>query len=230
MQATSIEDIVKNIFKIKKGTAIKIFSPVIRGQKGGTTKIQKYMQMGFVKARINKELKTLSDRLVFSKNKSYHVELLMDHLYVETKYTSRIEKSIQLASQLSNGFIEIEHEKQTTLYCVEASCPVCFFSPPELEPKFFSFNSPKGACQKCNGMGVIETEQREITCSKCQGLRLRKEALSVEIAGKNISELCQMDLEELETFLKKLKFSSKQTLIAKKIIRQLTDSLEILKK
>ena len=100
---------------------------MIRGQKGGTTKIQKYMQMGFVKARINKELKTLSDRLVFSKNKSYHVELLMDHLYVETKYTSRMEKSIQLASQLSNGFIEIEHEKQTTLYCVEASCPVCFF-------------------------------------------------------------------------------------------------------
>ena len=67
-------------------------------------------------------------------------------------------------------------------------------------------------------MGVIETEQREITCSKCQGLRLRKEALSVEIAGKNISELCQMDLEELETFLKKLKFSSKQTLIAKKLL------------
>ena len=118
-------------------------------------------------------------------------------------------------------------------YSLKAVCPVCFFSALEIEPRLFSFNSPKGACPQCKGLGYEEEEEEEEfskICPSCNGRKLCPEALSVLMKGKNIQELSSMDLEELEIFLKKLKFSARDKVIAEHIIQKILCDLDVLKK
>jgi excinuclease ABC subunit A len=138
------------------------------------------------------------------------------------------------------------------LYSLHSSCPVCGFSFPEIEPRLFSFNNPKGACPTCNGIGtldlsdvealeeegLIETEDEDgdeeideyalRTCPDCHGTRLRAEALNVVLDGRNISEVASVPALELEGQLQKLKLSSKQQLVGEKILSQIVDRLRYL--
>ena len=190
--------------------------------------------MGFSKAKINGKTTRLHPDLKLSKNKSHHIDLLIDQVFAEKKYAERLLESVQLTEKLSDGFLSIELEKASSLkqYCLKASCPVCFFSAPEIEPKLFSFNSPKGACPQCGGVGetLEDDDETPLQCVECQGRRLCKEALSVLIKGRNIQELCTMDLEELEKFLNKTKFPSPYNIIAQNIIQKILHEIQTLKK
>ena len=235
LKAASAVSIVNSVLKEKKKLSFKIFAPVIRGKKGFMQDIaQKYIKMGFVQARVDGQFKNLGQVTKLSKNRTHHMDILVDQMFTEKKYYNRLLKSVELSAELSNGFvsIEIDQPHSTKTYSLNASCPICFFSALEVEPKLFSFNSPKGACPQCNGLGYDEDEELFFSkiCSSCKGQRLRPEALSVVIKNKNIQELSSMDLEELEIFLKKLRFPSKYKVIAHNIIQKILYDLDVLKK
>ena len=159
LKKTSLEDIYKKVFQNRSGQLVTILAPVIRGKKGFmTAEIQKYIQKGFVKARIDGKMQTLNENIKLGKRKSHHIEIVMDRIYVEKKYSSRMKESLKRAVELSDGFAMVQTGNQCVMYSVHASCPVCLFSSPDLDPKFFSFNSPKGACINCNGVGVLEED------------------------------------------------------------------------
>ena len=244
LESLSAEQIVQTIFKnCKTKKLIRVFSPVVKGKKV-SLKVQakKFLAMGYARAQINNKLCDLNALPSFGK-KSFDISLLLDQIYSEKSFSDRLLKSVTLASQLSNGFVQIEifQSKESRkvisskVYSTKASCPQCFYSAPELEPKLFSFNSPKGACPECNGIGVAEDfleEDESVTeiCSACQGQRLQPSALSVLIDGLNISQITNMDLESLEKFLKQLKFSSRYQVIADSILKKIIDSIQLLKK
>lgn len=238
LKESSPESIVKNLLKGKKNLSFKIFAPVVRGQKGFMQEvIQKYIKMGFVRAKVDGQIKNLSQVSKLPKNRTHHIDILVDHVTAEKKYYDRCLKSVQLSAELSGGFVSIESDKPHFLktYSLKAVCPICFFSALEIEPKLFSFNSPKGACPECKGLGYEGDEENEEEnfskiCSACKGQKLCPSALSVLIKGKNIQELSSMDLEEFESFLKKLKFPSRDQVVAENIIQKILYDLDVLKK
>lgn len=252
---TPVDEVIANVMKMPKGTSFKVFSPTVRNQKGEMqSQLQKYKQLGLMKVIIDKKMKNIEDIHKLDKRKSHNLEVLIDHLYIDKKYLSRLKKSFELAVELSQGFIRLVFEdgsKKT--YSTLSACPDCLYSVPDLDPKLFSFNSPSGACEECKGMGYldeeledeeegagvymapsysyeeIEDEEEDIfVCSGCEGKRLNKEALSVWIQGKNIADLSNMDLEELDKFLKKAKFPVKYAIVAEKIITKIRHDLEVL--
>ena len=113
--------------------------------------------------------------------------------------------------------------------------PQCDYSFFELEPKLFSFNSPKGACPSCNGTGLMYYDQNEELeeevnkmCPECKGGRLRKEALQVKVKNLNINQINSMNINQLKKFIKSLKFSGVKKQIIEKIKKPLLERLSFL--
>ena len=107
------------------------------------------------------------------------------------------------------------------------ACPNDGFSYPEIEPRLFSFNSPYGACALCNGLGTKHFFGNE-NCPDCEGARLRKEALSVFVSGKNIVELVNMSIKDASDFFANLKISARDKDISVPVIKEIQNRLSFM--
>ncbi len=107
------------------------------------------------------------------------------------------------------------------------SCPNDGFAFPEIEPRLFSFNSPYGACPECNGLGT-KYFFSNVPCPRCKGKRLREEALSVFVGGKNIVEVSAMSIQECDEFFKKLKLTIREKNISKVVTKEIEARLEFM--
>ena len=151
----SVQQIVDAICKLKNKTKIYILSPIIRSKKGQHKTILKQVsKKGFVRVRINGDIYNVDDVITLDKNKKHTIEILVDRLIVEKQMYDRITESVELALSLSDGLI-IVHELngKEHIYSEKFACAKCEISLDELSPRMFSFNSPFGACKKCEGIG-----------------------------------------------------------------------------
>ena len=157
IEKQSIDQIVDNVMKIKEGTRIQILAPVVRGRKGGYTKLFEDLQKdGFARVRVDGEIYDLSDEIKLDKNKKHEIEVVVDRLVIKEDIVGRLTESIETALKQADNLvlIDIVGEKQV-LYSCNYACPDCGFSFPELTPRMFSFNNPYGACPKCSGIGYL---------------------------------------------------------------------------
>jgi len=238
-------DIVKDIMKQKKGDKFYVIAPVYRGKKGEFLReFQKWEKNGFTQAKVDGKWIKLSEAKKLAKHKFHDVDLLIDRLIVDKKFEPRLKESVNLALTMADGLIETENvtKKTNKLYSINRSCPKCGFTFPELEPRIFSFNSPKGACVTCNGLGYlsdVEEGKEDFegddfvefeTCSDCDGQKLSPRALSVFINDKNIAEFSTLTAKNLLKEFKKIKLPKKQTIIAEKIVEQIRSRLEYMMK
>jgi len=139
-----------------------IFAPVARGRKGEYKKeLEKFARTGFLRARIDGQLRSLDEEIVLDKRKNHTIEVLVDRLLLKPGFEKRLEASIETATQMANGLVIVSVVGgEERLYSQKLSCPDCGESVPELEPRSFSFNSPYGACEACNGLGSAWTFDR----------------------------------------------------------------------
>jgi excinuclease ABC subunit A len=130
--------------------------------------------------------------------------------------------------------INIIEEERDMFFSTKLACPRCGTNYPEVSPRLFSFNSPFGACTKCRGLGYKTTSREEenvanlTTCPACDGFRLRREALAVEINGVNIGELSSLSIKEASAFLEHLKLTKSKQFIASKILMEIRERLHFL--
>lgn len=233
------DQVVDEVMKMPKGTKYLILSPVVQGEKGEfLAQFQKWLKKGFTRARVDGQWVELSQAKKLHKHKRHDIEILIDKLIVEDKYIPRLKESLNLALSLSSGVVAIEVEKdKPNIYSIHQACPVCAFSFPELEPRHFSFNNPRGACETCSGMGVLGYEDADPdddqesgweyeVCPDCKGDRLNPKALNVYVNEKNIAELSRMSVKDLRAFFAKAKFKSRDELISNKVIQQITQRLD----
>ena len=154
----SAEQIVQAILHgelSKADDRIMILAPIVRGRKGAYRKeLEKFAQDGFVRARIDGELLPLDDVPALDKRKNHTIEIVVDRLLVKPGIAERLEQSITTALKLAAGLVTVAivGGKEHT-FSEKLACPDCGISVPVLEPRSFSFNSPYGACQACNGLG-----------------------------------------------------------------------------
>lgn len=239
--------IVESVLSQKKGKKFYVLSPVARGKKGEfLNDFQKWQRKGFTRAFVDGEWMDLSEPKKLNKNKAHDIDLLVDRLIVDPKMESRLKESINLALSLSGGLVRIEmlEDEVATLYSIHRSCPECGFTTPDLEPRLFSFNSPKGACPTCNGIGNLNVSDEEsdigseegeevdeyalLICPDCYGTRLNESARNVLIDKKNISDVSDISASLLAQWLKDLKLNTKEKAIGEKIIEQIVGRLTYL--
>src|SRR5467141_2043989 len=139
----------------KPGDRIMILAPVVRGRKGEyRLELEKFARDGFVRARIDGDLRPLDDPPRLDKRKNHNIDVVVDRLLVKPGIAARLEQSIATALKLARGLVTVAivGGKEHT-FSEKLACPDCGISVPVLEPRSFSFNSPYGACPACNGLG-----------------------------------------------------------------------------
>ena len=156
IKSQSVEEMVNKLLEYKIGTKFVIMAPVVHGEKGTHKDLfDKLRSDGFVRVRVNGEMKDLSEEIVLDKNIKDNIDVVVDRLILKEDIRSRLHESLEIATKLAEGkvVIEIPGEKEM-IFSENFACPHCEFSLPELEPRLFSFNSPFGACPDCKGLGI----------------------------------------------------------------------------
>jgi len=149
------EQIVQRVMALTPEDRVMILAPIVRGRKGEFKKeMEKLVQHGFARARVDGELVDLESDLSLDKRKNHTIEVVIDRLLVKPGIEHRLEQSVALAMKLAGGLVQVAvvgGEEQ--LYSAKLACPDCGISVPQLEPRSFSFNSAYGACPECHGLG-----------------------------------------------------------------------------
>ena len=160
IEKQTLDQIIDDIFKLHEGTKIQILAPIVRGRKGEFIKLlQNYQKQGFVRIRIDGEIKELTEEIVIDKNKKHNVELIVDRLIIKPEIRNRLAESIETTLKAANNLVLIEvtegENKYEKIYNTNYSCIDCGTSIEELTPRMFSFNNPFGACPACTGIGFL---------------------------------------------------------------------------
>ncbi len=159
---TQIVDLVK---KLPKKSTIYIYAPVVRGRKGEYKKdILSYKRRGFRKIKIDNILYDIEKSPNLDKKLKHDISILVDRIVLNSKLGNRLAESIETAVNLANGLVFVEYEDETLpqkfrkieklIYSTKFACPESGFTIEEIEPRLFSFNSPYGACEECEGIGM----------------------------------------------------------------------------
>ena len=161
LKAKTVSEICDEILKLKINSKIMIMAPVIRDKKGEHLGIyEELRKSGYVRVKVNGIVYPIEEFPDLEKNKKHNISAVIDRLVIKSgnDIRSRISESVETSLFLSDGLIEIEdiESKALHLFSSSFSCSQCGYSIPELEPRMFSFNSPHGACSKCDGLGVIQ--------------------------------------------------------------------------
>ncbi len=156
IERKSITAIVKEIFDYSLDDKIMILAPLVEQKKGTHDVLLKSLKKeGFLRVLINDEIYNLDEEIKLNKNNKYNIAIVVDRIVLKKEDRSRLYEAIELGIKYSNGLIKINNlsKKTNHLFSQNLSCKKCDFSVPNLEPRFFSFNSPAGFCQKCHGLG-----------------------------------------------------------------------------
>ncbi|MDX8553446.1 excinuclease ABC subunit UvrA [Tenacibaculum sp. 1B UA] len=343
MVSYSDEQIKNLILKDFNGKRIAILAPIIKSRKGHYRELfEQISKQGFVRVRVDGEIREIEKGMKLDRYKTHDIEVVIDRLAVNDAAEKRLEETIKTALYTGDNIlmvIDVDDEKPR-YFSRELMCPTSGIAYPNPEPNTFSFNSPKGACSHCNGLGItneinnqkvipddtisiknggivplgeqknswifkqlqtiaerysfkltdsirsipkeameiilhggkekfeiqsktagvtrnyeidfegiiafIENQYKnsestsikrwakgfmdEVSCSVCNGKRLKKEALHFKITDKNISDLAQMDVLELASWFQEVneKLSEKQLTIAAEILKEIRTRIQFL--
>jgi excinuclease ABC subunit A len=151
----SAEQIVQRVMALTPEDRVMVMAPIVRGRKGEFKKeMEKLVEHGYTRARIDGELVNLEDAIDLDKRKNHTIEVVIDRLLVKPGIEHRLELSVGLAMKLAGGLVQVAVVGgEETLYSSRLACPDCGINVPQLEPRSFSFNSAYGACPECHGLG-----------------------------------------------------------------------------
>jgi len=151
----TIDQIVDRIMELPERTKLQLLAPVVRGRKGEHVKLlEDAKKSGYVRVRVDGILYDLSEKIELEKNKKHNIEIVVDRLMVKEGMQMRLTESIETASALSGGLLDVNQGEDELLFSQSFSCPDCGVDLMEIEPRMFSFNNPSGACPTCTGLGM----------------------------------------------------------------------------
>jgi excinuclease ABC subunit A len=153
----TIRQMVDRVMVSEDGSRLNILAPIERQEKGTHKDVfEKLRKDGYIRVRVNGEIKLLEDEIVLEKNKKHDIDVVVDRIVKQADSASRLHDSLEVALKLADGLAIVDTGKEELLFSSNYACPKCGFSIPILEPRLFSFNSPLGACATCKGLGVTQ--------------------------------------------------------------------------
>jgi excinuclease ABC subunit A len=331
------EQIVDQVLGLPEGTKFQVLAPMVRGRKGEFTGMfEDLARRGFARARVDGQVMELSEKIRLDRYFQHDIDVIVDRLVIKEGIGSRLADSIETALKLAEGIAAIDLVDDTgedILFSQNFACSDCGISFDELAPRNFSFNSPYGACVRCDGLGTHlevdvelvvpnpdlsldegaiapwasrttqyferlldsaaaafkfrtdvpfkklskkaqdilmngaddteihvryrnrfnrqrsywtvfegimpwlerrrdETDSeyareryeqyfREVPCPACKGARLRPESLAVKLSDKNIHEVCNSCIGDIDEFLRKLELNDRETTISERVLKEI---------
>ncbi|MGB8467737.1 MAG: excinuclease ABC subunit UvrA [Candidatus Babeliales bacterium] len=239
---------------------VTIVAPVVTHKKGEfKTLLVDLYQKGYHRFMIDEQMYRFNnvqeiDGVKLAKTYHHTIGVLLDKVTISSEEKSRIVEDVEKSFTLASGMCMVVVGDKKYTYSGKRMCVNCSYSFPELEPRFFSFNSPIGACKACNGLGIMtqafswwqmfqmNKDDQEASpesfadpeignatqCQECHGKRLSKEALQVFIGGKSIMDICDMAVDDAIPFLQKLRLDAAQQEIAATLLREIGNRLSFL--
>lgn len=154
----SVDQIVDQIMELPERSKIMILAPIIRGRKGTHEKVlENIKKQGFVRARIDGEIYDLTeDEIKLEKNIKHNIEAVVDRIIVKDGIEGRLTDSIETSLKMAEGLVLVNIiGEEDRIYSEHFACADCGISIDELAPRMFSFNSPFGKCERCDGLGTL---------------------------------------------------------------------------
>ena len=158
IEQQSVDQIVDSVMALGDRTKIQVLAPIIRGKKGTHEKVLDNIKRGgFVRARIDGSIYELTEETVtLDKNIKHNIEAVVDRIIIKEGIEGRLTDSIETALKLAEGLVVINIiDGEDILFSEKFACPECGMSIDELAPRLFSFNSPFGKCDYCDGLGTL---------------------------------------------------------------------------
>ena len=164
IKSQSISEMVDKIKKLPKNNTIFILAPIVRGRKGEYKKeILNYKKRGFSKIKVDGKYLNIDEFPDLNKKIKHDISIIVDRIILNSNLGNRLADSVETAINLSDGLLVVEYEnetlpkkfrkKESITFSSKFSCPESGFTIEEIEPRLFSFNSPYGACEECEGIG-----------------------------------------------------------------------------
>jgi excinuclease ABC subunit A len=159
LEAQTVSQMVDHVLALSEDSRLMILAPVVADRKGEQLELFAELRaQGFARLRVDGQIYEIDALPKLAKTRKHSVDVVIDRLKVRADIRQRLAESFETALRHADGraiAYEMDSEREH-FFSARFACPVCSYSLPELEPRIFSFNSPLGACQKCDGLGVIQ--------------------------------------------------------------------------
>jgi len=206
----TVEQIVDQILALPEGTRIQVLAPVVRGRKGEHKRVvEQIAKEGFIRIRVDGELREVSAELNLDKNKKHSIEIVVDRIVVRPDVQGRISDSVQTALKFGEGIVFVDViGGEELMFSEKFACIDCGISMEELTPRMFSFNSPYGACPSCEGLGSKQEIDPELILdldlSIAEGGLIPWRATKSRWLWAIVNRVCELHGIDQEVPLKKL--------------------------
>jgi len=152
----TVDQIVDQVMALPERSKILILAPLVVGQKGSHEKLfARLKKDGFTRVRVNNQIMELETIQKLNKNQKHSIDVVVDRLVIKSDMNNRLADSLELAMSQSNGLVIVSIiDGESILFSERSACVTCGVSYPKFVPASFSFNSPIGACQRCDGLGT----------------------------------------------------------------------------
>ncbi|MBS1234713.1 MAG: uvrA1, partial [Nitrospirae bacterium] len=222
------KNILKAVLSLPENTRIQVLSPIVKDRKGNYHKeLQEMRSEGFVRARIDNVMSDLTHDIILEKKKRHTIEIVIDRLIIKNGIERQAREAIETSFRYADTLVvNIVDKNKDIIFSKIAACLNCGISYPDINPRFFSFNSASGACPACKGLGFegIQEDSDRISeqqhCRACKGLRLGREALSVIFQGINIGDFCRMSVKDTISFLGNIALTERENIVALRILKE----------
>jgi excinuclease ABC subunit A len=163
MERMSEDQILNTIFKKYEDIPVNILAPVVKGRKGHYRELfEQVRKQGYVKVRVDGEIKDITSKMQVDRYKIHDIEVVIDRLVIDRKDQKRLQDSLKTAMRMGKGVIKIsDKDNNVSHFSRFLMCPTTGISYDEPQPNSFSFNSPYGACERCDGLGYIFIVDKE---------------------------------------------------------------------
>ena len=205
----TVDQMVDVVMSLDEGTRIQLLAPIVRGKKGEHARLlDKARRDGFVRMRVDGEIRDLSEDIRLEKTKKHTLETVVDRLIVKAGIEQRLTDSLETVLGLTGGLAVVNVlGGQDLVFNQNYACPDCNISIEELSPRMFSFNNPYGACDQCTGLGMLMEIDKDLVLVD-RSLSLKEGAISAP--GWNIQNGDSMGRMYLEALAKHYGFSLDQ--------------------
>jgi excinuclease ABC subunit A len=157
----TVDEIVDRILKYPSDSRLLILAPMVRGKKGTFLhELKSIAEKGYVRVIVDGKMRDIDDIGELDKNKRHNIDIVVDRVKPNKDLRSRITDSIEAALSETDGLIKVKSvevadgKEVEEVFSTKFTCPHCGISYPEISPRLFSFNSPYGACRRCQGIGT----------------------------------------------------------------------------